>query len=127
LLAATGADFTKQPEKAHAQDENDKEDPEGEKEIRAWKLRQSLLALSMGNEAVKTRATTEKPTRLRRNQSREYLPQRRKGRKGRTIPNLAFLASWREEVRHLKLTVPKFARAAKTSKGSARLLRSSAL
>jgi hypothetical protein len=61
LLAATGADFTKQPEKAHAQDENDKKDPEGEKEIRAWKLRQSLLALSMGNEAVKTRATKENP------------------------------------------------------------------
>jgi hypothetical protein len=32
-----------------------------------------------------------------RNQTSEYFAQRRKGRKGKTVPNLAFLAPWREE------------------------------
>jgi hypothetical protein len=38
----------------------------------------------------------EAPERLRRNRKPEYLAQRRKGRKGKPILNLAFLASWRE-------------------------------
>jgi hypothetical protein len=39
----------------------------------------------------------ENPARLRRNQNSEYLAQRRKGRKEIKLPDLAFLASWREQ------------------------------
>jgi hypothetical protein len=33
-----------------------------------------------------------------RNQNSEYLAQRRKGRKEIKLPDLAFLASWREQI-----------------------------
>jgi len=42
--------------------------------------------------------TTEFLERRSRNQNSEYLPQRRKGRKEIKLPNLAFLASWREQI-----------------------------
>jgi hypothetical protein len=35
-------------------------------------------------------------TKWSRNQNSDYLPQRRKGRKEIKLPDLAFLASWRE-------------------------------
>jgi len=40
----------------------------------------------------------ENLARQSRNQNSEYLPQRRKGRKEIELPNLAFLASWREQI-----------------------------
>jgi hypothetical protein len=41
--------------------------------------------------------TTKVLARWSRNQNSEYLPQRRKGRKEINLPDLAFLASWREQ------------------------------
>jgi len=38
------------------------------------------------------------PAQQSRNQNSEYLPQRRKGRKEIKLPDLAFLASWREQI-----------------------------
>jgi hypothetical protein len=38
------------------------------------------------------------PSAGSRNQNSEYLPQRRKGRKEIKLPDLAFLASWREQI-----------------------------
>ena len=42
--------------------------------------------------------TTKRLARLSRNQNSEYLAQRRKGRKEIKLPDLAFLASWREQI-----------------------------
>src|SRR5206468_7899528 len=52
-----------------------------------------------GLEAHRGRDLTAKdPARRSRNQNSEYLPQRRKGRKEIKLPDLAFLASWREQI-----------------------------
>ena len=52
-----------------------------------------------------------------RNENSEYLPQRRKGRKEIKLPDLAFLASWREQISAFDShdLVENFAQAAKTS------------
>ncbi len=42
--------------------------------------------------------TTKRPARQSRNQNSEYLAQRRKGRKEIKPADLAFLASWREQI-----------------------------
>src|SRR4029453_14093541 len=43
-------------------------------------------------------STTKNRARPSRNQNSEYLAQRRKGRKEIKLPDLAFLASWREQI-----------------------------
>jgi hypothetical protein len=61
--------------------------------------------------------TAKNLVRRRRNQKSEYLRQRRKGRKEIKLPDLAFLASWREQIPVLAshASAGKFAQAAKTS------------
>jgi hypothetical protein len=45
-----------------------------------------------------THLTAKNLARQSRNQNSEYLAQRRKGRKEIKLPDLAFLASWREQI-----------------------------
>ena len=49
---------------------------------------------------TKDTLTTKILARQSRNQDSEYLAQRRKGRKEIKLPDLAFLASWREQNPH---------------------------